>query len=84
MFISSKFTLENQIGRYKSTAYIMSFKGNCLGPQLAVSGDKPLLEMYFRFVAQSSRSKSIILVVTKVSSRPFADPRQDATSNMYR
>jgi hypothetical protein len=28
--------------------------------------------MYFRFVAQSSRSKSIILVVTKVSSRPGA------------
>jgi hypothetical protein len=29
--------------------------------------------MYFRFVAQSSRSKSIILVVTKVGSRPKAD-----------
>jgi hypothetical protein len=41
-------------------------------PQLAGSGDKPFLEMYFRFVAQSSRSKSIILVVTKVSSRPIA------------
>jgi hypothetical protein len=32
--------------------------------------------MYFRFVAQSSRSKSIILVVTKVSSRPDADVRK--------
>jgi hypothetical protein len=45
------------------------------GPQLAVSGDKPFQEMYFRFVAQSSRSKSIILVVTKVSSRPTGDVR---------
>jgi hypothetical protein len=29
--------------------------------------------MYFRFVAQSSHSKSSILVVTKVSSRPKAE-----------
>jgi hypothetical protein len=32
--------------------------------------------MYFRFVAQSSRSKSIILVVTKVSFRPTRDIRR--------
>jgi hypothetical protein len=42
---------------------------------MAVSGLNPLNEAYFRFLAQSCRSKSTIQIVMNVGSRPIADPR---------
>jgi hypothetical protein len=44
---------------------------------LAVSGLNPLNEAYFRFLAQSSRSKSTIQIVMNVGSRPIAVGRRN-------
>jgi hypothetical protein len=66
--------------RYKRFAEVIALKTGFLQqmwritivPLLAVSGDKPFLEMYFRFVAQSSRSQTVNSGAMDFRTRPEA------------